>query len=253
MAAKIHKTESTVNSDVVFSLSMMSAMAAKTTQGEASARKRAGTPGRNERRKARTRASLLDAARMLFAKQGFEHTAIVEITDAADLGVGSFYNHFESKEDLLAALLRQVMTEQLAALDSRRTGIDDPAEAVAVAHRHWVRLTSEGPEWAWLLVRLETSFEVVTATQGDSARKDLEQGIAKGRFKVPCPELALQASGAALLSSMRMMLTGSQIPHADSIHAEGILRMFGVPAGEAAEIARRPLPAQTRDNGARQR
>ena len=70
--------------------------------------------------------------------------------------MGSFYNHFGSKEDLLAALLEEALTEQLAALDSRRAGIADPAEAVAIAHRHWVRLTSEGPEWAWLVVRLET-------------------------------------------------------------------------------------------------
>lgn len=193
---------------------------------------------------------MLDAARALFAKQGFEHTTIADITDAADLGVGSFYNHFDSKEDLLAALLGQVLSEQLTALDSRRSGISDPAEAVAIAHRHWIRLTGEGPEWAWLVVRLDTSFELVVATQGDSARKDLERGIEAGRFHLASPELALQASGAALISAMRTMLTGAEIPHADSIHAEGILRMFGVPASEAAEIARRPLPDVTLESEA---
>lgn len=226
-------------------------MASRTTAGESPPRTRGEAPGRNERRKARTRAALLDAARTLFARQGFEQTAIAEITDTADLGVGSFYNHFESKEDLLAALLKHVMYEQLTALDSRRVGIEDPAEAVAVAHRHWIRLTSEGPEWAWLVVRLETSFEVVVATQGDSARKDLARGIETGRFDVASPELALQASGAALISSMRLMLTGSEIPDADSIHAEGVLRMFGVPAAEAAEIARRPLPGVTEEEAKR--
>ena len=141
-------------------------MPAPKTSSATPPRPRGASSGRNERRKARTRASLLAAARTLFAKQGFEQTAIADITDMADLGVGSFYNHFDSKEDLLAALLEQAFSEQLAALDSRRTGVSDPAEAVAIAHRHWVRLTSEGPEWAWLVVRLETSFELVTATQG---------------------------------------------------------------------------------------
>lgn len=220
-------------------------MAAKTKPEAVGARVSRERSGRNERRKARTRAALLEAARDLFARQGFEHTAIADITETADLGVGSFYNHFESKEDLLAALLRHAMSEQLASLDSRRVGVEDPAVAVAIAHRHWIRLTAEGPEWAWLVVRLQTSFETVVATQGDSARKDLESGIAAGRFDVANPDLALHASGAALISSMRMMLTGAQIPHADSIHAEYVLRMFGVPAGEAREIARRPLPAVT--------
>lgn len=224
---------------------MIWTMPMKSTPSEAPPHSRGASPGRNERRKARTRASLLDAARTLFARRGFEQTTIAEITDTADLGVGSFYNHFGSKEDLLAALLEQALTEQLAALDSRRAGIADPAEAVAIAHRHWVRLTSEGPEWAWLVVRLETSFELVAATQGDSALKDLERGIECGRFQVASRELALQASGGALISAMRTMLTGHEIPHADSIHAEGVLRMFGVPAEEAGEIARRPLPDVT--------
>jgi AcrR family transcriptional regulator len=225
---------------------MLGVMSAKTTVGESP---REAQPGRNDRRKARTRSSLLRAARALFAKRGFEQTAIADITDAADVGVGSFYNHFDSKEDLLAALLEQAFSEQLAALDSRRGGVSDPAEAVAIAHRHWVRLTTEGPEWAWLVVRLETSFELVTATQGDSARKDLERGIACGRFQVASRELALQASGGALIAAMRTVLTGAEIAEADSIHAEGVLRMFGVSAQEAGEVARRPLPDVTHDKG----
>jgi len=227
-------------------------MPTKTTPSETPPNSRRPSPGRNERRKARTRASLLDAARTLFAARGFENTTIADITDTADLGVGSFYNHFDSKEDMLAALLEQALREQLAALDSRRAGIADPAEAVAIAHRHWVRLTSEGPEWAWLVVRLETSFELVAATQGDAALQDLERGIGCGRFQVASRELALQASGGALISAMRTMLTGHEIPHADSIHAEGVLRMFGVPAAEAGEIARRPLPDVTYRNEERQ-
>lgn len=220
-------------------------MPSDTTPGEAPPRSPSASPRRNERRKARTRASLLDAARTLFAERGFEQTAIADITDTADVGVGSFYNHFGSKEDLLAALLEQAFSEQLAALDSRRADITDSAEAVAIAHRHWVRLTSEGPEWAWLVVRMDTSFELVVATQGDSARRDLARGIEGGVFQVANRELALQASGGALIAAMRLMLTGYELPEADSIHAEGVLRMFGVPADEAGEIARRELPDVT--------
>ncbi len=220
----------------------MLAMPARTNPSTTPPPSRGASTGRNERRKARTRSSLLDAARTLFAERGFEHTTIADITDGADLGVGSFYNHFDSKEELLAALLEQALSEQLAALNSRRAGIDDPAERVAIAHRHWIRLTSEGPEWAWLVVRLETSFELVAATQGDTALKDLDRGIECGRFQVAGRELALQASGGALIAAMRTMLTGHEIPHADSIHAEGVLRMFGVPSAEAGEIARRSLP-----------
>ena len=66
---------------------------------------RKSRPGRNERRKARTRSALLAAGQRLFGEQGFDATTVAEIAEDADVAVGSFYNHFDSKEDLLAALL----------------------------------------------------------------------------------------------------------------------------------------------------
>src|SRR5450631_2139610 len=66
---------------------------------------------RNERRKARTLAALLASARHLFGAQGAEATTIAEIAEGADIAIGSFYNYFRTKEDLLAALLEVALTE----------------------------------------------------------------------------------------------------------------------------------------------
>jgi AcrR family transcriptional regulator len=52
---------------------------------------------RLDRRKAHTRAALINAAQTFIAA-GRTNVAIVEITHAADVGIGSFYNHFHSKE-----------------------------------------------------------------------------------------------------------------------------------------------------------
>lgn len=56
---------------------------------------------RLERRKARTRAALVDAAQGFIAS-GRINAPVLEITQAADVGMGSFYNHFDSKDDLSA-------------------------------------------------------------------------------------------------------------------------------------------------------
>ena len=104
-----------------------------------------GRPGRNERRKARTRNALLAAGQRLFGERGFDATTVAEIAEAADVAIGSFYNYFDTKDELLAALLQETLAEHLRRMQARRAGIDDPAEAISVAHRHFVRLAWEDP------------------------------------------------------------------------------------------------------------
>jgi AcrR family transcriptional regulator len=209
------------------------------TAGKAEVKPR---PGRNERRKARTRSALLAAGQRRFGERGFDATTVAEIAEDADVAIGSFYNYFATKDDLLAALLQETLAEQLSRMQARRAGIDDPAEAISVAHRHFVRLAWEEPEWARLLVRLDLPYRVTDDVLARSAMRDLRTGIAAGRFHVPNPRLALRASGGALTAVMHALLLGELGKHADCEHAEGVLRSFGLDPVEAAEIARRPMP-----------
>lgn len=66
---------------------------------------------RRIRRRERTRRSLLDAASELIATRGLDQTRVEDVTQAADLGKGAFYNYFDSKEALVAALLTEAVQE----------------------------------------------------------------------------------------------------------------------------------------------
>ena len=65
---------------------------------------------RLQRRKQRTRAALIKAARTLVA-QGRLNVPVLEITRLADVGMGSFYNHFRTKEELFEAAVVDVLGE----------------------------------------------------------------------------------------------------------------------------------------------
>ena len=199
--------------------------------------------GRVQRRKARTRAALLSAARQLFASRGMEQTTIAEIAEGADVATGSFYNYFATKEQLLEALLEEELATQRELLRRRQEQVEDPAEKISIAHRHLVLVAKADPDWAWLILRLDVPYRAAWATLGQAASDDLREGLQAGRFQVANPDLALSASGGALFAVIHEELTGEGSPEADSEHAEGILRSFGVAPAEAAEIARRPLPA----------
>lgn len=85
----------------------------------------ADTLTRGARRKSETRRRLLAAARVIFAREGLENATIAQITREADVGFGTFYLHFTTKEDAyravvtegfgdLARLLLQARDEALA-------------------------------------------------------------------------------------------------------------------------------------------
>jgi AcrR family transcriptional regulator len=200
------------------------------------------TGGRVERRKARTRAGLLAAARELFAANGVQQTTIAQIAGRADIAIGSFYNYFATKDELLDALLADELATQLGLLQARQSRVSDPAEKISIAHRHLVRVASEDANWAWLLVRLEAPYRIAWSVLGRAASEDLREGVQAGRFEVADERLALNASAGALFAVIHARLVGELGEDADCEHAELVLRSFGLDRSEAAEIARRPLP-----------
>ncbi len=108
-----------------------------------------------------------------------------------------------------------------------------------------INARAETSDWAWLLVRLEVPFRAAWSVLGRSARSDLRSAIEAGRFHVVDPALALNASGGALFAVIHAQLVGERSEQADVLHAEGVLRSFGLDRSEAADIARRALPEPT--------
>jgi AcrR family transcriptional regulator len=202
---------------------------------------------RQARRRRQTRARLVRAAAALFARQSVDNTRINEITDQADVGFGSFYNHFKSKEEIVEAVLTETLAAQGAAVTSLTAGLADPAEVVAVAHRHFVELARTDPDWAWLLIRLDLSQKLALGALGPFAEQDIATGVKAGRFRVANRRVAMLDAGGALLSVMRDVLDGRAPKDAGRLHAEGVLRLLGLTPVDAAEVARRPMPAKPKN------
>jgi len=197
---------------------------------------------RRARRKAETREKLLEAARGVFARQGIETTRINEITDAANVGFGSFYNHFDSKDAIVAAVVEETARDVGAAIDVATVHLEDPAEIVAVSHRVLVGLATADPELGWLLVRLELTHGVVSRGLGAYAARDLDLGRTHGRFAIDDVPLTLASTGGALLGAMRALLAGHPPEGTAERHAAVVLRILGLDVDEADEIASRPMP-----------
>ena len=67
--------------------------------------------GRREDKRELTRQQMLDAARVLFIERGYENTSLEDISEKANVSKGTFYYHFESKEDLVVHLRRSLVKD----------------------------------------------------------------------------------------------------------------------------------------------
>lgn len=75
---------------------------------------------RRERRSIELRERLIRAALDLFAKQGFAETTVEDITNAADVGKGTFFNYFPSKEHILLAFAEMQLEQLRLAVEEAR-------------------------------------------------------------------------------------------------------------------------------------
>lgn len=199
---------------------------------------------RMDRRKARTRAALVRAAQTCIA-EGRTAVPILEITQLADVGMGSFYNHFETKEQLFQAALEDALEIFGDALDTLTADLDDPAEAFAQSFRLTGRLHRRQPELSKVL--LHDGLALAGSDQGlaPRARRDIEAAVHAGRFTaIRDPDLALAVTAGTALALGQLLHDHPDRDDAESadLVTEDLLRMFGIPANEAHDISRRPLP-----------
>lgn len=195
-------------------------------------------PTRSDRRRAETRARLLAAARELFAEKGVGATRTGEIAERADVAAGSFYNHFDDKDQVVDAVMTELTEEQGALVDALTRDLADPAAVVAFAHRHFVRLARVDPHFGQLLIRLDASHRVMSQALGPRALRDIQRGLDSGRFKFESAPAAVLASGGALLGTMRGVIDGVLDGDADRVHAAAVLRMLGLAPEDAEKTAR---------------
>ena len=93
--------------------------------------------GRAQRRALRTRQRLLEAALAMFTDKGLDATTIEDITERADVGKGTFYRHFASKDEVMLALIEQAvdhLAEYIGRMQQQPSSLEQSLEHLLDAH-----------------------------------------------------------------------------------------------------------------------
>jgi AcrR family transcriptional regulator len=200
--------------------------------------------GRRDRRKAEARQRLLAAAHQLIGENGVSDLRIGDVTDRADLGFGTFYTYFSSKDALIEAVVADVLAGLAARIGADALEFADAAEAASASYRRFLRFSRDEPELARVLVELDRVNAMFEAAVTPWAVQTLARGRKSGRFAIEDLNLALTSIVGAALAAIRAILAG-RLPSGaktESRGAEMMLRGFGLDAASARKIARQPLP-----------
>lgn len=224
-----------INTDVHYYLAMVeqSDMPAKAP----------AVPTRMDRRKARTRAALIAAAQQLLA-DGRVEVSIQEITETADVGFGSFYNHFSDKAELWDTAVVDTLRQHGDLVAAVSAHLTDPAEVFCVGMRLTGRLQRQFPEMARVLLNSGPQYLLADEGLAPMALRGIKAAMASGRFDVENAELALVMAGGTMLGLLKLL---DARPEADAGAladecAARVLRGFGVSRADAKKVASRPLP-----------
>lgn len=202
--------------------------------------------GRRERRKKATRAKLLRAAEEVMGRGGVDATTIKDITDTADIGFGTFYTYFESKDALAGALLDCMINNFAHRAEMATTKLDQARsrEVPAIRTRLLLRTAMTDPVWRWWAERPMLLFDRLNRGIGPFAKADLLADIQNGVSRLSEDELesSWRLAVWTMVGGIHDVVRGDQPFENEIMVTEAVLRMLGTEASDARTLANTRLP-----------
>lgn len=203
-------------------------------------------PTRTELRQRQTRIRLREVAYELMSTAGVDATTIQQITDAADIGFGTFYNYYDSKDDLAQDVL-DCMIHNIGErndLITKQLGETDPVRIVANSVRFVIRCMVEDPVFHWWVAHMDLLVDRMRIGFGPFGLRDIDRAVAEGDYAIidDDRELAWSQLNWLMAAGGRDILRGIHQPARERAIVEGVLRVMGVAHTAAAAATKTGLP-----------
>lgn len=198
---------------------------------------------RSERRKKRNRDALIKAAYSVVSRKGIDATTVHDITEEADVGLGTAYNYFRSKDDLILAAIEQSMDGLAQRIRVVTDTFEDPAQAFAYGSRTLMDTATTDQRWQWLMRRSEVIADAIIRCFGPYAMPDLERARIAGRYHFDSVGLIWRQAAWSIVGVSMAVCEGNQSVNDLTEAVANLLCMAGMDRSTAWEVARRDRPS----------
>jgi AcrR family transcriptional regulator len=199
--------------------------------------------GRVARRRQRNLQALIRAGQEVMGEKGIDAATMLEIADRADIGAGTVYSYFKSKDELAIAVLERLMYDLALRIETVTDTFTDPAQVYAFGIRTVIDTATGDLRWRQLLNRSEVLAEAMFRQMGPFAIRDMQNASRAGRFRVTDAALTWRMASHAIVGVALAVTTGAL---AETVIDECVIRllcMTGIGLDEAQDLAARPRPA----------
>lgn len=205
----------------------------------------AADQGRVERRRRATRARLLEAAYEVMTQSGVDDAKIKDITDRADLGFGTFYNYFETKDQIASQVLDCIIND-LARRNRVVTSsiVTQDHIKVPVSMRIVIREAVSAPMWRWWALRPDLLTDRIRLGFRSYAKDDIDEAVDGGVFLLDKAEIESTWTLAVwmFVGGIHDIVVGDRDADWDVFVVETIMRAMGAPFEVARRISNTELP-----------
>lgn len=206
---------------------------------------------RGMRKRERTRGELVAAAERLVAQRGLDALSIDEITEAADVAKGTFYTHFHDKDDLVAAIGRQIRLDLEDRITRMNHGVKNAGVRMANGLATVLEFAIRQPVRARAMMRLRPGSVNPDTPINAGIRADILIGQKAKVFHVPsCDAAVVVTLGAMMSAVMRLTESAHPVgnPHEFATDAIAVaLAGLGMKPSEAQRLARTTMDTRRKD------
>ena len=181
--------------------------------------------GREKR--SRTRAQIVEAGAMLLAGRAPEALTVDAIVDAAGVAKGTFYYHFQSIDELAAAVGEKLLVSFDELLAPTRLGKPDPIARMSFAFTKFLEKAIADPIWTQLVVRSAQGPTEFARGVRANLKADLDEAKVQGRLTMQDTELAADIGLGILLGVLRGTLLRQAPPDLVGQALDAGLRAIG--------------------------
>ncbi|MBL8034497.1 MAG: TetR/AcrR family transcriptional regulator [Leptospiraceae bacterium] len=169
--------------------------------------------GKRDQTKILNRQQILEAAKTLFAEKGFEATNVRDIINESNLSPGTFYNYFQSKEEIFEVLTDEIIKEVRTQIQASYKNVKMDRAEINKALRQFFQIFLGNPRLMKFLSRNQSYLrELRSKGRFDDMLKDLEKalddGVKNGMIpQVPVKIVAIAIFGAVFEIIATMVIT----------------------------------------------